>query len=218
MAQRKHSMVRVCGEEHSGSGTGEAQMWLTLDNDMAYISEMKLKLVFDTGAFDGDPTGEGRRYWTYGVNTYPTLGDFLEAFPLGSWIVSDNNDYGAQCYNYALAFWTSQTNRDLVANGGTGFASDLWGGTATAANAGTEFELVTNWNDLKRGDWIIWGYAPYGHVAMAKDSPKDGKIECYGQNQSNGQPLIHIGDGYAINVAEMEKAGFKGAYRYKKWQ
>lgn len=222
MAQRKHSMVRVCGEEHSGSGTGEAQLWITLDNDMAYISEMKFKLVFDTGAFAGDPTGEGSRPVIHGINTWPTIGEFLEAYPLGSYIDA-NNGLGAQCYNYAWAFWWGQVNRNLStcdsSNYCSGYACDLWNvSEARAVNAGSEFELVTDWNNLKRGDWIVWCNTAIGHIAMAKDAPNGNKIMCYGQNQSHGDPAIPVGPGYAINVAEMSKTGFKGAFRYKKWQ
>lgn len=225
MAQRKHAIVRVCGEEHSGSGTGEAQLWLTLDNDMAYISEMKFKLVFDTGVWEGDPTGSGSRPVVHGINTWPTIGDFLDAYPLGSYITA-NNGLGAQCYNYAWAFWWGQVNRNLsTCDGGnpnycSGYACDLWRvAKARAINAGSEFELITDWTKLKRGDWVVWCNNAIGHIAMAKDSPTGNKIEAYGQNQPHGEPLVPVAEGgYAINVAEWENTGFVGAFRYKKWQ
>lgn len=222
-SQRKHSMVRVCGEEHSGSGTGEAQLWLTLDNDMAFISEMKFKLVFDTGVWSGsnDPTGSGSRTARWGTNLYPTIDSFLDAFPIGSYITYDNG-LGAQCYNYALVFWNGQCNRALTTNDGSGYMSgyacDLYRlAYARGINQGTEFDLVTRWEDVRRGDWCVWCNTSIGHIAMAKSSPVGNTLECYGQNQQNGEPVIPVGKGFAINVAKMSSTGFQGAFRYKKW-
>ena len=226
MSQRKHSVVRVCGEEHFCTGAGKATTWLTLDNDMAYVSEMKFKLVLGNpnsnagGVLPDTPTGTGNRPVVHGNNTWPTMQAFLEAYPVGAWI-DVGNGLGAQCYNYAWAFWWGQVNRNLTTcEGGSpdycsGYARDLWKVlNARRINAGTEFDLIYNWSEIKPGDWVIWGNGQFGHVAMAADYPSGSSCDFYGQNQ--GGAAVSNG-GAAINVANLNSNGFLGAFRYKKW-
>lgn len=215
MSQRKHAIVRVCGEEHSCTGAGKATTWLSLDNDMAYVSEMKFKLVLGNPNSNGggstpiEPSGSGQRPQRWGNNLWPNLNAFLNEYPLGTWVDCDGY-YGAQCWDYANAFWTGQVNRRLETGGGN--ARGTW--TQRAVNAGNDFELVYNWSDLKPGDWAVWGNGQFGHIAMAKTRPSGSSCEFYGQNQ--GGAKVKNG-GAAVNVTNLNSSGFLGAFRYKKW-
>lgn len=213
LSQRKHTIVRTCGEEHSANGSGSATVWLTLDNDMAYISEMKFKLVFgspNSSTTPSAPSGSGQRPQQWGENTWPNMQSFLNAYPIGSYVDTDGY-YGAQCWDYANAFWTGQVNRRLET--GNGQARGTW--TLRAQNAGTEFSLVYDWNSIKAGDWIVWGGGTYGHIAMAASAPVGSTVACYGENQG-GAPVA-VG-GAAVNLTTLTQANFLGAFRYKNWQ
>lgn len=215
MSQRKHCIVRVCGEEHIGEGSGQAQIWLTLDNDMAYIAEMKFKLVFgNPGAGNTTPTGSD---FVRGTNTYPTFQSWVSKYPVGSAIDTDGA-WGAQCWDYANAFWLAQVNRRLE-TGPNHTAAECWTYSRTV-NAGSDFDLITDWNQIKKGDWIVWTGGAYGHIGMAySDGPNgSGLIDVYAQNQGG---LAWPTGGAAISSMQYARVQgsltFAGAFRYKKW-
>lgn len=118
--------------------------------------------------------------------------------------------FGRTCWDYADYFWLNQVGRQLD-TGGTGQARGCW--TVAAArkrNAGTDFDLITNKNDLREGDWVITNGGKYGHVGIITGIVKKGvTVKLQGQNQGtfkNKVTVINFGLG-----------DFLGAFRFKKW-
>lgn len=204
-SQRRSAVSRVVGAELIIQGSGSGSTYLTLDNDMEYISEMKFKLVLGGFTQNGDATA-GTAF--FGTDTWKTPQDFLNQFPVGTAIDVDGV-YGAQCYDYINAFWMGQVNRYVQSNDD---ARGIW--AMRTVNAGTEFDLITDFNSLEFGDWAIWADGEFGHGGMVGASPSGGKVLLYGQNQGG----IPWGDGgAAISTFNASSSGFAGAFRYKKW-
>lgn len=118
--------------------------------------------------------------------------------------------YGKTCWDYADYFWLNQVGRALD-TGGTGQARGCW--TVAAArkrNAGSNFDLITNKNDLREGDWIITNGGKYGHVGIVKEIVKKGvTVKLQGQNQGTFKTKVTV-----INFGVGD---FLGAFRYKGW-
>lgn len=123
--------------------------------------------------------------------------------------IYQNNIYGAQCVSLANAFWINYADR-AFSTCGTGMAKGSW--NCKEKNAGQEFYLVTNKNDLETGDWIIFSGGQYGHVGMALGTPHNGYIALLGENQG-GKPCD--GGGSATNIINISLKNFIGAYRPK---
>lgn len=121
-----------------------------------------------------------------------------------------DNMYGKTCWDYADYFWLNQVGRALD-TGGTGQARGCW--TVAAArkrNAGTDFDLITNKNDLREGDWIITNGGKYGHVGIVTRIVKKGvTVKLQGQNQGTFRTKVTV-----INFGLND---FLGAFRFKKW-
>lgn len=211
--KRGTQMVReFCSEHTASSRGGTAEITLGYDTDLSLCVEWQFKLVI-TG-----PSGLRYPPIVQGTNTYGTYNLWIEAFPVGS-AVNTDGAYGCQCWDYGDAFWLAQVNRHL-STGGTGGAYGCWT-VAKTANAGSEFELVTSWSQIKKGDWIVWDRGRfsgdlYGHIAMAAENANGSNpIMCYGQNQG-GTPTA--GGGATLNLASSTSYKFLGAFRYKNWK
>lgn len=116
--------------------------------------------------------------------------------------------YSYQCWDGAALLW-QQLGRNL-STGGTGAAKGCWT-HARDHNAGTDFDLVTNQNTLRRGDVVVFGGGQYGHIGFVDSINGDGTINVLGQNQNgtmNGSPF---------NVIRMSLGNFLGAFRLKRW-
>lgn len=116
--------------------------------------------------------------------------------------------YGPQCWDYGDYFWMTQVGRQL-STGGTGCAKGCWTvASARKANAGSEFDLITDKYKLKYGDWVILGDGQYGHVGMVY-STNFGKnqIELQAQNQGVFRTKV--------TRVKFGLGGFLGAFRYK---
>ena len=126
----------------------------------------------------------------------------------------DCDDYaGVQCVDGASVLW-QQFGR-TVDTGGTGMARGCWTeASARKANAGTEFELVTSFKNVKRGDVIVmWNgnASSAGHICFADENYNGtNRMKIYGQNQDGVK---------AFNVLNHGSVGnqFLGAFRLKKW-
>lgn len=115
--------------------------------------------------------------------------------------------YGAQCWDGAALLW-QQLGRSL-STGGTGAAKGTWSvAAARAANAGNDFDLITNFAALKRGDVIVFGYGQYGHIAFVDQV---NPLRILGQNQTG------TGNGAPFNIIGATSSGFIGAFRFKRW-
>lgn len=138
---------------------------------------------------------------------FETPQEFKDA-TLGKCIDLDGK-WGAQCVDLANAFWKEYTNR-WITTCGTGTARGIW--DCKDENAGKEFKLITNANDIKTGDFIIFDGGAYGHVGMALGKPNKGYVSLLGENQGG---TSCAGGGSATNIINISLKTFKGAFRPK---
>lgn len=213
--QRRSTIVRTYGEEHTANFVnGVATFYLPVDTDMQYMSELKFKLLAGSIGSDGtidNPTGLPV---ASGVNTYATMEAWLAAFPVGAFVDTDGY-WGAQCWDYANAFWKTQVNRTLQ-TGSHRSASDVWR-QSRDVNAGSEFLLITDKTQIRKGDWIVMSSSAdaVGHITMAGEDYNGGNtLNCYGQNQG-GIPVPQGGAAISYNTVSI--ADFVGGFRYKAW-
>ena len=101
--------------------------------------------------------------------------------------------------------------------GGTGYAYGIW--YARTENAASNFDLIANLADVKRGDVVVLDKGRYagdeaGHVAFAdEDYDGSGYLWLVGQNQENASAEYgHVATRDRISVAK-----FLGAFRLKAW-
>jgi len=121
--------------------------------------------------------------------------------------------YSFQCYDGAAVQLYSTTGRKL-STGGTGAARGCWEVvSARTYNAGSEYDLIGNKTQIKRGDMIVWSMnTRWGHIGFAdEDYNGSGYIKVLGQNQKGD------GSGYPFTVISLSLATFLGAFRYKPW-
>ena len=140
---------------------------------------------------------------------WTTAKQFIDA-TLGKKYDMDNypEEQKWQCWDYADFFWLKQTGRSL-STGGTGAARGCWTvAEARKANAGKEFELVTNKWTLKYGDWVIMNDGKYGHVGIVV-ATNFGKNRITIQSQNHG--LIRT----KVTKVNFSLDTFLGAFRYK---
>lgn len=118
--------------------------------------------------------------------------------------------YGKQCWDYGDFFWLKQVSREL-STGGTGQARGCWTKLAARrANAGSDFDLITNKNDLQVGDWVIFNCGTYGHVGVVYSILDKGRKVVL---QSQNQGIIRN----KVTRVNMSLDTFLGAFRYKGW-
>lgn len=145
--------------------------------------------------------GRGR-YYPISIGSY----DQFRAQVLGNGFDIDGA-YGNQCWDGCALLW-QQIGRTLQT--GNGCAYGCWT-LKHDANAGSNFELIANKANVKRGDVVVFQGGKYGHIGFADENYNGGAyIRLMGQNQggANGN----------FNVINMSMAGFIGAFRFKPWQ
>lgn len=124
----------------------------------------------------------------------------------------EDGHYGSQCVDLAKLFWSNYTDRNF-STCGTGAAKGAL--DCYEYNAGEEFEMVWNPEDLQAGDWIIFTNGMYGHVGMALGSYNNGYIALLGTNQG-GSSCEHGGS--AANIINISLKNFGGAFRPKMYK
>ena len=113
-----------------------------------------------------------------------------------------------QCWDYGDFFWVNQVGRALVTKaGGNGCAKDCWN-ISKVVNAGNEFDLIYDKNQLLVGDWIITGNGTNGHIGIVAGITKVGSVVLL-QSENNGSVRVNRKD---YNISQ-----FLGAFRYKDW-
>ena len=121
----------------------------------------------------------------------------------------------AKLLNYQLGYpspyWST---------GGTGRAYGGWTDTsARAFNAGTQYTLIYDVTQVKRGDMIVFNHFTgniYGHVGFAYDDYNNpNNIRVLSQN-NGGSPAP--GGGTTVNIANYSLSYFLGAFRLNAWQ
>lgn len=119
--------------------------------------------------------------------------------------------FGAQCWDYGDFFWLKQVGRSL-STGGTGCARGCWTvEKARKANAGSQFQLITDKKALKVGDWVILNTGAYGHVGIVTKIVKKGVTV---QIQSQNQGVLRT----KVTRVNFNLGSFLGAFRFKAWQ
>lgn len=208
--KRGATIARVCGEEHTATAhNGMANIFLTCDNDLCYISDYKFKLVFNGGSADAWINMPVPTKYVTGIKTWSSYTAFQQYYPIGSALDVDGY-YGCQCVDYANAFWVGMTGRRIDCGGDN--ARGIWEQSMTY-NKGTEFDTGQNWTSIRAGDWVVWGNGKYGHIAMAIAAPSGNTLRVWEQNGSNGQGWPT--GGKTLAEGTVSKDGFLGYFRYK---
>ena len=136
--------------------------------------------------------------------------------------------YGCQCWDFASLFW-----RNLGFPAGypiitSSSAYTMWENRLAnqILNGTIIFDLITNINDIKQGDVIVFNYNssnPYGHVGFADvdyaswtpDPLQPFEFPILSEN--NGGTPDPSGGAY-VNVHGYDLRLFLGAFRYKGWE
>lgn len=112
------------------------------------------------------------------------------------------------------------------------YASECWSYSRyvnAEYNGTTYFDLISNVENIKRGDVVVFPGSP-GHIGFADEDyniSKAGYIAILGQNQGSGgvPPAVsNPNGGTTANVKDLwvgtpsNPSGFLGAFRYKFWE
>lgn len=117
-----------------------------------------------------------------------------------------DNYYGQQCWDYAALLW-QQLGLSLLT--GNGLAIGCWD-LKREVNKSSQFDLVYNVNDLKAGDVVVMRPNHIGFFVGWSGN----YMQILGQNQG-GTPCA--AGGSAVNIVNIAKSSFAGAFRYKAW-
>lgn len=121
--------------------------------------------------------------------------------------------YGYQCWDLAVYFWQNQVGRAWSNGGYKGVKGGWMNAAARIANAGSEFELITNAAALKPGDWLVTSTGAYGHIGMVTEVVRAGvQVKLLGQNQVAGKNGTE-----PANIVNFYLGNFLGAFRLKAW-
>lgn len=115
--------------------------------------------------------------------------------------------YGSQCFDLANLFWQNYAGRS-ISSCGTGAAKGTL--NCADANAGDEFTMIYDANQLQPGDWVVFTNGTWGHIGMAMGYPNNGYITLLGTNQGGASCA---GGGSTANVINISLAHFGGAFR-----
>ena len=115
--------------------------------------------------------------------------------------------YGSQCFDLANLFWQNYAGRS-ISSCGTGAAKGTL--NCVDANAGGEFTMIYDVNQLQPGDWVVFTNGTWGHIGMAMGYPNNGYITLLGTNQGGS---ACAGGGSTANIINISLANFGGAFR-----
>lgn len=121
--------------------------------------------------------------------------------------VDTDGHFGSQCWDEANLFWQNYAGRPL-STCGTGAAK----GTLKCYehNAGSEFTMVWNSNDIQAGDFVVFNNGVYGHIGMALGGVHNGYVALLGANQGGASCP---GGGSTVNIINISVNHFGGAFR-----
>lgn len=141
--------------------------------------------------------------------------------------------YGDQCWDLAAEFWYNVGfPTGYPQTGPNHGASECWTYSRyvnAEYNGTVYFDLITNIENVKRGDVVVFPGSP-GHIGFADEDynlSKNGYIAILGQNQGSGgvPPAVsNPNGGTTANVKDLwvgtpsDPSGFLGAFRYKEWE
>lgn len=133
-----------------------------------------------------------------------------------------DNAYGYQCWDLAAELWMNLpefSGQGLYPKTGPNlYAEECWTYSRTE-NAGSSFDLIYNYEDVKRGDCIVIGSSSIsltGHIAFAdEDYNGNPSMILLGQNQVN--PDLTYGHIPTLTQISVQPY-FLGAFRNKDWE
>jgi len=123
--------------------------------------------------------------------------------------------YGIQCFDGANLLW-KLLGRSL-SSGGTGGAYGTFANvTARVANAGNDFDIITDITQIKRGDVVVFNttLCAYGHIGYSDGDIVNGSIPILGQNQGGKLGAM---PGSEFSVKSFQTKHILGAFRLKNW-
>ena len=154
-------------------------------------------------------------YSTVPIGSYQSFRDSV----IGKAYNVDGN-HGAQCWDGACILW-KRLGSSLQT--GNGYAKGCWD-LKKSENAGSNFDLIYNISDVKRGDVVVFSTGTTGHIGFAdEDYSGSGNIAVLAQNQGSSRTKVtsYDSDGgcyeSAFNVTSLSVSTFLGAFRYKGW-
>lgn len=122
-----------------------------------------------------------------------------------------DGSYGAQCWDLSSLHSMNYTaNKRVFSTCGTGAAKGMW--NCKEQNAGTEYSLVYDINNVKAGDILVFGGGTWGHTGLAAGPAKNGYVALLGQNQGGASCP---GGGAATNIINISTKDFLGAFHPK---
>ena len=179
-----------------------------------YTEEVPTIEEVDGGMFEDQQTGSATM-----EGEYEDMGAVIETFDTSSPVafknatigkcVYANNKFGAQCVSLARSFWVSYAHRD-VSTCGTGMAKGMM--NCWQQNAGNDFTVFWNADNIQAGDWLVFNGGQYGHVGMAMGPVVNGYVALLGENQGGAYCQ---GGGAATNIINISIKNLIGGYRPK---
>ena len=178
-----------------------------IDNSGVEVVDENIPTVeqVDGGEITSPECSEGQdcgRGWYVDITSPITFRDAV----LGQCVDVDGA-YGSQCFDLANLFWQNYAGRS-ISSCGTGAAKGTL--NCSGANAGDEFTMIYDVNQLQPGDWVVFTNGTWGHIGMAMGYSNNGYITLLGTNQGGSSCA---GGGSTANVINISLANFGGAFR-----
>ena len=132
-----------------------------------------------------------------------------------------DNAYGFQCWDLAAELWMNMpefSGQGLYPQTGPNYAAEECWTVSRDVNAGSSFDLIYDYSQVKRGDCVVISSSPIsttGHIAFAdEDYNGSNMMNLLGQNQVDPSPVYgHIPTVTNVDVGTY----FLGAFRNKQW-
>ena len=160
--------------------------------------------INDVECPEGEECGRGAYYPTIDISTpqafaNATLGVCLDV----------DGYYGAQCWDSMSAFFYNYAGR-ILQTCGTGAAKGTIADGCWQKNAGSEFTMIWNPEEIQAGDIAVYSTGQWGHIGMAMGNYNHGYFTLLGQNQGGS---ACAGGGAAGNIINLSTRDFIGAFR-----
>lgn len=126
---------------------------------------------------------------------------------------NSDSSFGAQCWDEIDVLFQNTVGRRFNTCG-TGAAKGTIKEGCWQKNAGSEFTMIWDASQIRKGDVVVFTNGQYGHVGMAMGPAVNGRVALLGQNQGG---KACSGGGAAGNVINISLANFGGAFRYNGW-
>lgn len=176
--------------------------------------------------FDGKRQGSAKVLYITGV-TDSNIQEVYHLFLTGNSQYVANGFIHHNCWDlganwYGIIGKAFQTKSSYTGAGGAdSYVLTTWTYPPAFANNSTSpMTAITDLNQIKRGDMLIWGaggaIAVSGHNAFADEDYNNGKdtIRALGQNQQNANFV----SGHIPTLNDIPKRGLLGAFRYTLWE